>query len=246
MAFIQKHSSPFKQGLDLKDLRKPIDKKMMSNMQSSLDSSNKKVSKIKEDKKANPHPGGIVKVAYDDLDSMHPLAKTGVQILDPTGVSSYRDVRRVWNDGKSDENDILEPLGALPAVGAFGKVIKGLKVNTDIFKEYKASKALRKVNKFSDIETGFNATTSSPLHKQKLSPKAAKAKAERDLAYAKTPDRRAKKAEDQRRHRHDPKGKGKDWDHEDQRWEDPHQNRGNDGNGTKSERGKKYKITKAR
>lgn len=83
----------------------------------------------------------------------------------------------------------------------------------------------------------------SPLMKQKLSPKAAKAKAARDLAYAKTPDRRAKKAEDQRRHRHDPSGKGKDWDHEDQHWESPHRNRGNDGNGTKKESGKHYKVS---
>lgn len=94
------------------------------------------------------------------------------------------------------------------------------------------------------FETQEWADKLSPLHKQKLSPKAAKAKAARDLAYAKTPDRRAKKADDQRRHRHDPSGKGKDWDHEDGRWEDPHQNRGNDGNGTKSEKGKKYKIDK--
>jgi hypothetical protein len=90
----------------------------------------------------------------------------------------------------------------------------------------------------------FKLRSQSPLLKQKLSPKAAKAKAERDLAYAETPDRRAKKAEDQRRHRADPKGKGKDWDHEDQHWEDAHRNRGNDGNGTKSESGKHYKITK--
>ena len=82
----------------------------------------------------------------------------------------------------------------------------------------------------------------SPLMKQKLSPKAAKAKAARDLAYAKTPDRRKKKAEDQRRHRADPSGKGKDWDHEDGHWETPHRNRGNDGNGTKSEKGKNYKV----
>lgn len=79
---------------------------------------------------------------------------------------------------------------------------------------------------------------------QKLSPAAAKAKAKRDLAFAETPARRAKKADDQRRHRADPKGKGKDWDHEDGRWESPKQNRGNDGNGTKSESGKNYKITK--
>lgn len=90
----------------------------------------------------------------------------------------------------------------------------------------------------------FELRSQSPLLKQKLSPKAAKAKAERDLAYAKTDDRRMKKAENQRRHRKDPNGNGKDWDHEDQAWEVPSRNRGNDGNGTKSESGKKYKITK--
>lgn len=89
-------------------------------------------------------------------------------------------------------------------------------------------------------------TTSSPLLKQKLSPKAAKAKAERDLKAAKTPERRAKKAESQRMHRHDPSGKGKDWDHEDGRWESVSQNRGNEGEGTKKEGDKVYKITKAR
>ena len=83
-------------------------------------------------------------------------------------------------------------------------------------------------------------TNDSPLLKQKLSPKAAKAKAERDLAFAKTDDRRAKKAHAQRKHRSDPSGDGKDWDHEDQQWETAKRNRGNDGNGTKSESGKKY------
>ena len=82
----------------------------------------------------------------------------------------------------------------------------------------------------------------SPLNKQKLSPKAAKAKAERDLAAAKTDDRRIKKAHSQRMHRKDPKGNGKDWDHEDGRWESVKQNRGNEGEGTKKESGKKYKI----
>lgn len=78
---------------------------------------------------------------------------------------------------------------------------------------------------------------------QKLSPLAAKRKAERDLAYAKTPDRRAKKADAQRRRRAEPdKAKGKDWDHKNQRWETPAQNRSNDGLGTKKESGKKYKT----
>jgi hypothetical protein len=83
---------------------------------------------------------------------------------------------------------------------------------------------------------------SSPLLKQKLSPKAAKDKAARDLAYAKTDDRRIKKAHSQRMHRKDPSGKGKDYDHEDGRFESVKQNRGNEGEGTKKESGKKYKL----
>lgn len=83
----------------------------------------------------------------------------------------------------------------------------------------------------------------SPLMKQKLSPKAAKAKAERDLAYAKTDDRRIKKAHSQRMHRKYPNGKGKDWDHEDGRFESVKQNRGNEGEGTKKESGKHYKVS---
>lgn len=77
---------------------------------------------------------------------------------------------------------------------------------------------------------------------QKLSPEAKKKKAARDLAYAKTPDRRAKKADSQKKHR-DTKSEGnKDWDHKNQRWESVKQNRGNDGLGTKKESGKKYKV----
>ena len=80
---------------------------------------------------------------------------------------------------------------------------------------------------------------------QKLSPEAKKKKAERDLAFAKTKERKDKKAHAQRMHRKEPAaGKGKDWDHKDQRWESPKQNRGNEGKGTKAESGKKYKITK--
>ena len=80
--------------------------------------------------------------------------------------------------------------------------------------------------------------------KQKLSPKAAKAKAVRDLKIAKTPERRAKKAENQVKRRAAEKkfGKlwllGKDYDHKDGKFKSVKDNRGNDGNGTKSE-GKK-------
>jgi hypothetical protein len=92
---------------------------------------------------------------------------------------------------------------------------------------------------------------------QKLSPKAAKAKAERDLEFAKTPRRRKMKAGNQRRRRKkleelQEEGlsptqakaylKRMDYDHEDQRWEERSKNRGNDGNGTKSEGKRKYKA----
>lgn len=79
---------------------------------------------------------------------------------------------------------------------------------------------------------------------QKLSPIAARAKAIRDKAFAMTDERREKKAHSQRMHRADPNGRGKDWDHEDGRWESARQNRGNEGEGTKKESGKKYKIDK--
>ena len=80
----------------------------------------------------------------------------------------------------------------------------------------------------------------SPIRlKQKLSPSAAKKKAARDLAYAKTPARRRKKAENQRKRRAAVKeGKdirGKDYDHKDKRFKSVKANRGNDGKGTKRE-----------
>ena len=84
--------------------------------------------------------------------------------------------------------------------------------------------------------------------KQKLSPAARKRKAVRDLAYAKTADRKAKKAHAQRERRKAVrKGvnvKGKDWDHKDERWETIARNRANDGKGTKSEGKKRYKVPK--
>ena len=82
--------------------------------------------------------------------------------------------------------------------------------------------------------------------KQKLSPKAAKAKAIRDKACAMTPDRRAKKAHSQRVRRaaikRGKKVKGLDWDHKDGRFETIARNRANDGKGTKREGRKKYRV----
>ena len=75
---------------------------------------------------------------------------------------------------------------------------------------------------------------------QKLSPMARRAKAARDLAAAKTPSRRAKKAENQRLRRAAKKAgvnlKGKDYDHKNKKFKSVKANRGNDGKGTKKEK----------
>lgn len=178
--------------------------------------------------------------SFEEFGKKHPYIKAAVQILDPTGISSHGDVKKAWKDGKFDSSDIIEPMGAIPVLGKFGKIIKGAKIGTDYLKVSKLSKAVKAANRIGDASTAAN----TPLHKQKLSPKAAKAKAERDLAYAKTDDRRAKKAHSQRMRRKDPNGKGKDWDHEDGRWESVKQNRGNEGEGTKKEGRKRYKVPK--
>mgnify|MGYP003627551969 CR=1 FL=1 len=85
---------------------------------------------------------------------------------------------------------------------------------------------------------------SSPFKvtKQKLSSTAAKDKAARDLAFAKSPARRAKKAENQRKHRANPSMKGKDYDHKTSSFKTVKANRGNDGKGTKIEGKRSYKI----
>ena len=74
---------------------------------------------------------------------------------------------------------------------------------------------------------------------QKLSPIARRAKAARDLAAAKTPERRRKKAENQRLRRAAKKRgidlNGKDYDHKDNKFKSVSANRGNDGKGTKTE-----------
>ena len=74
---------------------------------------------------------------------------------------------------------------------------------------------------------------------QKLSPQARARKRARDLAYAKTTDRKRKKAENQRKRRAAIKaGKnisGKDYDHKTKRFTSIKSNRGNRGHGTKRE-----------
>ena len=86
------------------------------------------------------------------------------------------------------------------------------------------------------------------MAKQKLSIKARAAKKRRDLKAAKTPARRAKKAENQRKRRAAIKAgksvKGKDFDHKDRKFKSVKKNRGSDGKGTKREGKKNYRTNK--
>ena len=82
------------------------------------------------------------------------------------------------------------------------------------------------------------------MARQKLSAAARRRKAARDLAYANTPARKRKRAENQRRRRAaEKKGRdltGLDYDHKDGAFKSVKANRGNDGQGTKKESGKNY------
>tara|TARA_R110002074_G_scaffold308563_1_gene479387 strand:- start:371 stop:607 length:237 start_codon:yes stop_codon:yes gene_type:complete len=77
------------------------------------------------------------------------------------------------------------------------------------------------------------------MAKQILTPTARRMKAIRDKRAAMTPDRRKKKAENQRKRRAAKKAgvniEGKDYDHKDNKFKSIRSNRGNDGNGTKKE-----------
>ena len=75
---------------------------------------------------------------------------------------------------------------------------------------------------------------------QKLSAQAKRDKAARDLAFAKTPTRRAKKAHSQRERRSNPCPPGHDYDHKRQKCVSIKSNRGNEGMGTKKESGNRY------
>ena len=82
--------------------------------------------------------------------------------------------------------------------------------------------------------------------KQQLSAQARRDKKARDLAYAKTDDRRAKKADSQRKRRKAKKNgqniDGQDYDHRTNQFVSVATNRGNRGEGTKKEGGKRYRI----
>jgi hypothetical protein len=84
------------------------------------------------------------------------------------------------------------------------------------------------------------------MPKQKLSPAAAKRKAARDLRYANSSDRKAKRRDSQKKRRDAKKNgesvQGKDFDHKTRTFKSVKSNRGNGGKGTKKESRANYKV----
>ena len=113
------------------------------NMQASLESSNKAVANAKENKKQI----GIGEKLSQDWDRQSSTEKAAIQLLDPTGVSSYPDIKREWSNGKTTTGDFTAALGAIPVVGKVGKLLKGAEV---------VSKALSVTNKATEVASDFD------------------------------------------------------------------------------------------
>jgi hypothetical protein len=250
MAFRLRSQSPIRQEDTMNRFKKPDPR-----IQKSLDKSSKVVEESKKNKK-QIYIGDKIKQDRQRFADENPVLNSAIQLADPTGTTSYGDVNKAWNDNKLDSSDFIEPVGALPLIGRIPKFFSLAKKLSTAEKIYaagsKINKATSKINTASRLANQEKLSEAvgqsvlkqkkSPLLKQKLSPKAAKDKAARDLAYAKSDDRTKKKAHAQRMHRKNPGKKGMDYDHEDGRFESVKQNRGNEGEGTKKESGKKYKI----
>ena len=68
------------------------------------------------------------------------------EVFDPTGISSWDDVYREWNNGKFDLQDIVQPLTAIPILGKLGKLPQGIKMGQDIYKSGSLLKLLKGLN----------------------------------------------------------------------------------------------------
>lgn len=73
-----------------------------------------------------------------------------LEILDPTGITSWDDVYRRGKDFRKDPNwgtlfDLgIESLGAVPVIGTAGKLAKGIKLSNNLIKSAKTTKAGQK------------------------------------------------------------------------------------------------------
>ena len=92
--------------------------------------------------------GGAIK-DFIKSDAYNNTFASMVKMIDPTGISSYGDVYNAWTDGKTDYNDFLEPLAALPLIGKAGKA---LKLIPKLEKLGSAGKFIKTLSEYSDAK----------------------------------------------------------------------------------------------
>ena len=102
--------------------------------------------------------GGSIKdfIKSDDYNSSFASI---VKMIDPTGISSYGDVYNAWTDGKTDYNDFLEPLAALPLIGKAGKA---LKLIPKLEKLGSVGKYIKNLSEYSDAKKILNKSIPHP------------------------------------------------------------------------------------
>ena len=102
--------------------------------------------------------GGAIK-DFIKSDAYNNTFASMVKMIDPTGISSYGDVYNAWTDGKTDYNDFLEPLAALPMIGKAGKA---LKLIPKLEKLGSVGKYINKLSEYSDAKKVLNKSVPNP------------------------------------------------------------------------------------
>lgn len=102
--------------------------------------------------------GGAI-VDFIKSDAYNSSFASVLKMVDPTGISSYGDVYNAWTDGKTDYNDFLEPLAALPLIGKAGKA---LKLIPKLEKLGSAGKYIKNLSEYSDAQKILNKTVPNP------------------------------------------------------------------------------------
>lgn len=102
--------------------------------------------------------GGFIK-DFIKSDAYNSSFASIVKMIDPTGMSSYGDVYNAWTDGKTDYNDFLEPLAALPLIGKAGKA---LKLIPKLEKLGSVGKYIKNLSEYSDAQKILNKTVPNP------------------------------------------------------------------------------------
>lgn len=102
--------------------------------------------------------GGSIK-DFIKSDAYNSSLASIVKMIDPTGVSSYGDVYNAWTDGKTDYNDFLEPLAALPLIGKAGKA---LKLIPRLERLGSVGRYIRNLSEYSDAQKILNKTAPNP------------------------------------------------------------------------------------